>query len=671
MLERLMLTGAAIVFSIAGGSVARCADNAVNLPAGISPPQYASQKKEVEPVDETALRYYASLKQTSRVEAETRRLSRLNPNWRPPADLWTSRPGNADEDSLWELFSADRLDDLRKAIEERRAKDPGWTPSTDLAQKLLRKEMRAKILAGKNSGRWADVATAAEQGRFEGDTSDVEVLWDISDAYARTKRPADAMRVLTSILKARSDTKERIATIQKAIAVLPMADAERLIVMANIDPSDGEFASLGIDITRARISAFLHDEPANEVSHAELARFKDYARAPTDPNQPGLVAWYALKRNDLRDALEWFKSSIAQGGDATIAHGLAHTLRKIGQLREAEEVAYAWREPSAANAILFIDILADQLTQPVPLQFEARRITRYAEVTLQTVSGEGAQALAWYAYNSCQFDVAVDWFRHAVAWFPKEASVFGYALTLRRLKRHQEFVEIVNRYDGLFPKVLTLLFPEGRTQQASPCDVISTAKVARAAQRAREFLDLRPTGRPDDVLVRSADKRLPVMQAALARRASIPKPLNVSTNMSDDVPLVKRADFPIAVSPENPLRYSSAGQSAASPGSAAEWRKLDAFANVTAARRVPGVATMPYERFGMTLLRGWNGSDQPNFLPGVELRAPVGTLWQSEQAASSAFAESPAKTAVDGTRGLAARDAAISSDASLASRFHP
>jgi hypothetical protein len=671
MLERLILTGAAIVVTVAGASIGRCADNAGNLVGEISAAQNANLKKDIGPVDESALRYYASLKQTSRVEAETRRLSRLNPSWRPPADLWTSRPGNADEGPLWELYSTDRLDDLRKAIEERRAKDPGWTPSTDLAQKLLRKEMRAKILAGKNAGRWAEVAAAAEQGRFESDTSDVEVLWDISDAYARTKRPADAMRVLTSILKTRSDIKERIATIQKAIAVLPMADAERLIVMADIDPSDGEFASLGIDITRARISAFLHDEPANEVSQVELDRFKDHARTATDPNQPGLVAWYALKRNDLREALEWFKSSIAQGGDATIAHGLAHTLRKLGQLREAEEVAYAWREPSAANAILFIDILADQLIQPVPLQFEARRITRYAEVTLQTGSGEGAQALAWYAYNSCQFDVAVDWFRHAVAWFPKEASVFGYALTLRRLKRHQEFVEIVNRYDGLFPKVLTLLFPEGRNQQASPCDVISTAKVARAPQRVSEFLDLLPAGRPDDALMRSTDKRLPVVQAALPRRTSIPKPLNVSTNISDDVPLVKRADFPIPVSPENPLRYSSAGQSAASPGSAAEWRERDAFAGVTVARRVPGVGPMPYERFGMTLLRGWNGSDQPNYLPGVELRAPVGTLWQSEQAASIALAEVPAKTTIDRTRGMASRDAAVASDASLTPRFHP
>jgi cellulose synthase operon protein C len=671
MPRQLMLIGTAIVASLLVRGTASAADGAASLLAPAGSPAVASPAINSEPVDETALRYYASLKQTSRVEAETRRLSRLNPDWRPPADLWTSRPGNADEGPLWELFSADRLSDLRQAIEERRSKDPGWTPSSDLAQKLLRKELRAKILAGKSVGRWAEIATAADQGRFESDTSDVEILWDISDAYARTKRPADAMRVLTSILKARSDPKERVATIQKAIAILPMADAERLIVMANAEASEGpEFEALRIDITRARISAFLHDEPANDVSAAELARFKEYARTATDPNQPGLVAWYGLKRNDLRDALEWFKSSIAQGGDATIAHGLAHTLRKLGQLREAEEVAYAWREPSAGNAILFIDILADQLTQSVPQPFEARRITRYAEVTLQTGSGEGAQALAWYAYNSCQFDVALDWFRHGVAWFPKEATVFGYALTLRRLKRHAEFVEIVNRYDGLFPKVLTLLFPEGRNLQPSPCDTGRVARAARPAQKAGEYLDLRSAlpGRPDDDLARRVD---PAGAPASLRvqRLNIPKPLNVSANINNNVPLIKRADFPVAVLFENPLRFPSTGRA---PGaeSSAEWRERDAPANVTVARRVPGVGPMPYERFGMTLQRGWNGIDQPSYVQAAELQAPLGTLWHAEKSASIVPVDL-SKSAIDRTKGASPIGSPASPDTNLASRFHP
>ena len=75
---------------------------------------------------------------------------------------------------------------------------------------------------------------------------------------------------------------------------------------------------------------------------------------------------------------------------------------------------------------------------------------------MDVASGEGAQALAWYAYNSCQFEVAHQWFQRAVAWFPKEATVYGYALTLKRLKRDREFWEVQNRYDGLFGKVLEI-----------------------------------------------------------------------------------------------------------------------------------------------------------------------------------------------------------------------
>src|SRR5262249_12934859 len=190
MPARLMLACAAVVYALAAPCTVAF--------AGDAPAQAAA-------VDESALRYYAALKQISRVEAETRRLQRLYPDWSPPADLWTARPGDADESALWDLFAADKLDELRKAIDERRAAHPDWTLSSDLAGKLQRKEMRAKIIAGRRSGSWIDIAAVADRGRFEDDTSDVEVLWDIADAYARTKRSADALRILTLILAARSD----------------------------------------------------------------------------------------------------------------------------------------------------------------------------------------------------------------------------------------------------------------------------------------------------------------------------------------------------------------------------------------------------------------------------------------------------------------------------------
>lgn len=665
MLARLILACALAVGAAAAESVTALGGDAVQDAAGND--LFVQPAPRAQAVDESALRYYAALKQIARVEAETRRLRRLYPDWSPPADLWTARPSNADESALWDLFAADRLEELRKAIEERRVAHPDWTPSTDLVAKLQRKEMRANILAGRRTESWMDVAAIADRGHFEDDTSDVEVLWDIADAYARTKRPADALRILTSILKTRFDPNERIGTIHRAIASLPMADVEGLLSMGRTDAAGAaEFDAIGIDVTRARMSAFLHDELVREVAASELARFGDFARTTSDPNQPALVAWYALKRNDPREALEWFKQAIDRGGDATVAHGLALTLQRLGQLREAEEVAYAWREPSPANAILFIDVLADQLTKPGPLAIDETRILRYATVTQQTASGEGAQALAWYAYNSCQFNVALEWFRRAVAWFPKEGSVFGYALTLRRLKHNQEFVEVVNRYDGLFPHVLTLLFPETNAPSNVTCERPGADR-GRSAH-ANKFLRLRAEDQqaappPTGLDAPAVGVRLDLPPRF--RRPSIPMPQTRTASADGSVLVVKRSDFPVAVSPENPLRFASSGRSSVpAQTTAADWRTPDRFAAVTAARRVPGVGPMPYERFGLKLLRGWNGVDRPSDGGGSELRAAVGTLWRSEYAGGGRPGE--VLRPAGGQRATVEK----SSEANSASRFH-
>ena len=83
-----------------------------------------------------------------------------------------------------------------------------------------------------------------------------------------------------------------------------------------------------------------------------------------------------------------------------VAHGMALTLLKLGLRREPEDVAFTWREQLANNAILFIDVLETDLTKEVPPHIEPARIARYAQVTMKTQSGEGAQGLAWYAYNT-------------------------------------------------------------------------------------------------------------------------------------------------------------------------------------------------------------------------------------------------------------------------------
>ncbi|MGX7707895.1 hypothetical protein [Methylobacterium sp. Gmos1] len=557
-------------------------------------------------VDESALRYYASQKQTARMRAEIARLKRLYPGWTEPPDLDSLQPSPPEEAPLWDLFTAGRLQDLRAAINARRSIDPSWQPSEELGRKLRRAEFRSSIAAA--AGRNPEEVVAlyrADPGAL--DPADVESIWTIADDLAATGAGEDAFNLYKSVLDGNADTGARLATIQKAMAHIKMEQAERLIAMGRQDPSGAsEFEPIRLDITRARIAAFLHDEPAQTPTLPDLTAFQAYARKIAEPSQTGLLGWYAYKRRQFREALEWFKMAIARGGDAMVAHGLAHTLRELNMMREAEEVAYAWRERFVGNELLFVDLLERKLTLASPPYIEPARIERYARVVNATTSGEGAQGLAWYAYNSCQFDAALEWFQRAVAWMPSESTVFGYALTLQRLRRQRPYLEVVNRYDGLFPKVVELLFRESQGGPPLPCAAqATTAGTGRAAPAAANTV--RPEPPPSYGRVPRPDA-----PGAGGRTEAVP-------------PAVQRGEFPLAVPLDNPLRYPAAGVGQAPAGAYA--REPVVPAPPLVARRVPGAGAMPYERYGYTLLPGYNGLDKPEGLTGP----PPGTLWQDQE----------------------------------------
>ena len=587
--------------------------------------------------DEVALRYYATQKQPERVEAEIRRLRRGFPNWQPPADLWTAEPAGADEEPYWALLNAGRFVDLRATLAARARTEPAWRPSRTLADALGRRELRIEALALAKATRWVDLARLGDRRRPEIDGADPELGWAVAEAMGRTERAPEAFALMRRVVEFPTATPEqRRVTVLRAMAFLPMADAERLAALCRA----GDLDTIRIDRIRGRMSAVLHDEADIAVAADDLATFESYAEASQDANQPGLVAWYAFNRRDYPTALTWFKRAIAHGGDAMVAHGLAHTLRRLGLRREAEDVAYAWREPLVNNALLFIDLLEADLTKAVPPAIEPERLLRYAQVTAATASGEGAQALAWYAYNTCQFDTALTWFQRAMAWFPKEATAYGYALTLRRTHRQREFVEVVNRYDGLFPKVVDLLF-QPPSDNPMPCEV-QAARPAATPAPASAYLNL------------SALPSATSGQAAPSRTGYVPQPDELGGSAAAAPPTIRRNEFPIAVLMENDLRAAPTGVERR--GGELRWPTRAIGRPSTIARRVPGVGPMPYERFGFSLLPAWNGTDAPSRPSAADRPAPLGSLWSDEQTrAIPAAATVPAAPSRPGTGSAAAR----------------
>jgi len=587
--------------------------------------------------DDFALRYYAALNQSARVNAEISRLQRLYPGYEPPQDLYSAPTEGAlvDEEPFWQLYSADKVDELRGAIAAKQREVPGWKPTRDLATKLHRKELRQKVSAFWADGRWQDLVEYIKSEDLAGLDADVDILWTIGEAFARTKQTDDAVAIYKSILASAKDKQVRVGTIQKAMATLRMNEVEKLLEAA--PGQAGDYSAIMVDITRARIAAFLHDERAKDLPAADLSQFQSYARDSREADQMGLVAWHAYKRRDFPVALEWFKAAIGgAGADATIAHGLAHTLRALDKMREAEEVAYAWREPLVNNVILFIDLLERDLSRETPPFIEPDRLIRYARVTAEVASGEGAQALGWYAYNSCQFDVAYWWFERAMAWYPKDATVYGYALAARRLKKEKDFYEVANRYDGLHSKIVELLFPDGYYHPPTRCEQKGADRLHGRALKTAQFWAPGPATIPG-----AAPNYDPTAWTPLEAQK------NVTATVSQDVLRSRvlktiRGKFPAAVATENPVRHRPLGmavvRSAANPPPAPQPPETPWFADPgrglspLVARRVPGIGPMPYEAYGFTLLPGWNGVTAPTWPPAASQVAPAGTAWATQDA---------------------------------------
>lgn len=615
--------------------------------------------------DLSALRYYILSRQKDRSDAELRRIQRLYPGWTPPAEIYeaTENP-SGDEEPFWALFAADRLGELQAAIEARRKSEPGWQPSRDLRNKIARKLLRNEIEKGTREGREKLVLAALRDSGLNERDLELDLQWLIAAAQARSGQPQQALETYKLSLSSSNDAQERIATVQKAMSVLPMNDVDQLVAMGRTTNGVSEFEPIYIDIVRARISAFLKEERTEPLDPADLQRFEEFANSSDDAGQSALVAWYFYNQKDYRQALDWFKTSMGKGGDAMVAHGLALTLVNLTMYREAEEVAYAWRNALINNMILYVDILERDLTKSIPPFIEPERLARYGQVAMQLTSGEAAQGLGWYAYNSCQYDVALQWFSRATAWHPKEATAYGYALSLDRMKDRQTLADVINRYDGLFYKVVELVFPDGAIKPPTPCDLQERQAAEKRNTRGRRRAAVEDVAAPQqsqdgvNYMGQNYQQQIARMQggpvgdnqglANSGLRGSVPRipapesgfggvDLNGQPAQGSPAqPKLTAKEFPISVNPANPLRFAGVGPgavvgapySAVSSGYMVEpmkgpWPLV--------ARRVPGVGPMPYERYGFSLLPSWNGLTNATEPTYATQPAPAGTLWAEQR----------------------------------------
>jgi cellulose synthase operon protein C len=384
-------------------------------------------------VDESALRFYASQNDSARVSMEIKRIKALNPSWEPPTDLFNDAGDPAVEQKLWDLFGERRYDEIRLAVESIRKADPAWRPSEKLVREFDRAQIRVQLIAASDAKDAQGVLAVAESNPGLLVCADVDAMWRVAEALIQTSQEDRAQELYKYILTRCPDPAERLATVQKAMELLPVPAVKALMAAAKYRADNGKtFEMVQLDLLRRQVGAVASDATAAPVQAVELRGFEALIKQKKLSNDADLLGWYYYSLKSWPMAADWFKQAMEWDKLPKAAEGFALALRQQGQLLEAEATAYEWRNASPLVAKLFVEIVATALTQPNPAAIDDARLARMEEVVEASKSVNGSQALGWYHYNKNSFPKARQWFASSVAWEATEANVLGLALAAHR-----------------------------------------------------------------------------------------------------------------------------------------------------------------------------------------------------------------------------------------------
>ncbi len=446
------------------------------------PPAPGAASPQIPAVDETALRYFARRGDSKRLEAEIARLRTLYPDWTPPTDpTAVTNIGDPKLDAMWQLYSENRFAEVRKAIADRGSAEPGWQAPKDLLDRLSIAEGRERLINASNLKQYAMVVRVGASTPSLLTCSEVDVLWRIAEAFANTDRPERAKDAYLYILNNCSDPAERLATVEKAIPVLPRPDLEALFATERTGADGkGEFDTARVDLARRSVGDAGKDAklsiPEGDVRTVEAAAEKDGLASDAI-----LLGWYYIRRDKPEDAEKWFRKARGVEDTAEVTQGLALALVDLGRHAEAEDVLYPWNDSSDEIRNVYLAAVANLLAEDPLVIIDPTVLQRMAPVVAKARDAAAAQQFGWYARALNQHGTAGQWFETALTWKPDdEPSAYGLALTRLQLGDKAGVAEIQRLWAGRSERIATLGETRGnrerRTvplQAPSPSDPIA------------------------------------------------------------------------------------------------------------------------------------------------------------------------------------------------------
>ncbi|WP_243369535.1 tetratricopeptide repeat protein [Microvirga solisilvae] len=475
-------------------------------------------------VDESALRYFASQGDTRRVNAEIARLRALYPNWTPPSDLSQLSSGPTVPvdpliDRLWNLYKEDRIAEVRAAIAERQTSDPNWKPPAELTTALESTEARRRLVNASDSGQWRTVLSVATDNPNLLTCVNVDVLWRVAEAFAKTEQTNRTRDVYTYLLTNCANPGERLATLQKALSLLPENQVTDLLQFERKTGDEPDnFDSIREELARRRVERASNDSTMT-ASAEDLAVVERLMRNSNDAGPVLVLGWYNFHHGNPARALELFKTALDRNGGNKAAEGYAMSLRALERLQEAETFAYDWRDKAPENTKVYLDIATALLSQDPPPRLESRIVARIVPVVTSQRFADGAQALGWYSYNTSQFATSRDWFRQALAWkADDEPSAYGLALSTQRLNDRAGFNAIVTQWRNRSERIADLAAgttpTRGAQQRVTSAQTMRSVPVSNEPSRVvveQRDMQIAPAMRTTTVETRTSGRRSCIM----------------------------------------------------------------------------------------------------------------------------------------------------------------
>jgi tetratricopeptide (TPR) repeat protein len=424
-----------------------------------NPPPTGTAAGQQPVVDESALRYFASRGDKVRLQAEISRLQALYPNWVPPADpLAIPQNGDRQLENMWQLYSEGRYAELRRAIADRQTTESGWQPPADLLDRLDVAESRARLVNASDLKQYATVIDIAAQTPSLLTCAEIDMLWRVAEAFVETNRRQRGQDAYTYILKNCTDPAERVATVQKAAALLPYGSMQALLSLEKPADANGvrEFDSLRDDLAR-RFVADGNDDAKLEVAADYVSRVEKLAGQQGLASDALLLGWYHLRRNNAADAEKWFRMAHDKQDSAVASQGLALALIARKSPQEAEDVMYKWRDDSKDATATYLAATANLMALQPPADLSEDVLGRIAAAIIEQKYVPTAQQFGWYARSLNQFQTAARWFETGLRWKPDdEPSAYGLAVTRQQLNDRAGVAEIQRLWAGRSTRIATL-----------------------------------------------------------------------------------------------------------------------------------------------------------------------------------------------------------------------